>query len=135
MPLPNLIHPINCTLQVLDTANTIFDPDAREPLQASERLADVIVQGQPRWVSQKQLEAAGFGPSDAVRGYVLFRFIDLTNAIPPIALKINDRITLQGSLADEVYIVRLEPTAHYPDQGGASMVKAWFTDRQPAKER
>lgn len=133
MPLPNLIHPIDITLEQLDTAATIFDPDAREPLQAAARSTSVLLKGQPRWSSQKQLEVAGFGPADQVRGYVLFRYVDL-NALS-IVLKKNDRIIMQGQLVDEVYIVRIEPMAHYPDQNGASLLKAWFTDRLPAKER
>lgn len=133
MPLPNLIHAIDCDVEQIDTAATLYDPDTREPIQAAARATVITCPGQPRWTSQKQLEAAGFGPADKVSGYVLFRYFDLDAR--SITLRVNDRIVMQGRHTDEVYIVRLQPSGHYRDQDGASLVKAWFSDRLPAKER
>jgi len=134
MPLPNLIHPIQVTVEQIDRSTTIYDPDAREPIGAAARKTTVTMPGQPRWASQRQLEAQAFGPTDSVRGYILFRYVDLTAY--GVDLAIGDRVTAQGHLtAPEGYVVRLEPQAHYQDQNGASTVKAWLSDRLPAKER
>lgn len=73
------------------------------------------------------------GVESAARGYIVFRQVDLTAA--GFTLQLNDRIAAQGHLVDEVYIVKIEPFAHYADQNGATLFKAWFADRKPAKER
>ena len=131
--LPRLIHPVDCTIEQIDTASTAYDEDAREPIQHAARKTAVVVQGQPKWRSEKDLETARGGSTDAAAGYVLFRYADLTAA--GVTLRVNDRITIQGHLADEVYVTRLQPMGHYSDQNGATLVKAWFRDRKPAKER
>ena len=133
MVLPRLIHPILCTVERIDKATTIYDPDAREPIQAAARHTEVQMYGQPRWISELELSTAQAGAENEARGYVLFRQVDLD--AEGFDLAINDRITMQGHLADEVYITRIQPMGHYPDQSGASLIKAWFTDRKPSKER
>jgi len=133
MPLPNLIHPIRVVVQQIDTAATVYDPDTREPVQQAARKTNVVLPGQPKWVSEESLGIARAGSSPSASGYVLFRMVDLTAA--GVTLRLNDRITMQGHLVDEVYIVRLQPLGHYPGQNGASLIRAWFADRLPAKER
>ena len=133
MPVPRLIHPLSCTVSRIDRSATLYDPEAREPLQQAARYVSVVVPGQPRWASRKELEKYPGGTRDDVRGYVLFRKIDLDAR--SFTIEINDRILAQGFLTDEVYVVRVEPNAHYTDRGGATLLKAWFTDRQPSKVR
>lgn len=133
MVLPNLLHPVPILLQRLDRGATVYDHDARTPVQTSRRLADVSVPGQVKWFSIEELQAAAGGATEQAKGYVVFRYIDLTARAASVAM--GDRIQFTGNAAQEVYVTRLEPFAHYPDQGGPSMVKAWFTDRKPAKER
>ena len=65
-------------------------------------------------------------------GYVLFRRIDLDTA--GITLQRQDRFSKLGHVETDVYIVRLEHTAHYPDQGGPTLVKAYFEDRGPSRQ-
>lgn len=125
--VPNLIHPVDVTIEQINRAATIYDDDAREPVQAAARKSQVVVPGQPRWGSSRRLEATAGGPVDNATGYVLFRPIDLEAA--GVDLQINDRLRFQGR---ELYIVRLQPAGHY---GGVSkLTRAYFADREPAKK-
>lgn len=133
MPLPNLIHPINCTVQHIDRAATHYDADAREPIQHAKRTTTFVLPGQPKWGSEAQLGVSRGGATEDSAGYVLFRQTDLDAAA--LALEVGDRVTLQGYRSAEVYVTRIQPMGHYPDQNGASLVRAWFTDRRPAKTR
>ncbi len=133
MPLPNLLHRVNCTIEQIDRTGTLNDDDAREPVQHAERSAAVTVQGQPKWVSEETLGTSRGGARSDSAGYVLFRYVDLNAA--GVDLDINDRITIQGHIAAEVYVTKVQPIGHYADQNGASLVKAWFADRKPAKQR
>lgn len=133
MPVPNLLHPVDCTISRIDRAGTLYDTEAREPVQAAKRAVSVVVPGQAKWFSENELNVQAAGPDKVSRGYVLFRKVDLDARGFMIA--VDDRITGQGFLIDEVYIIRIEPIAHYPDQGGATMFKAHFSDRNPAKTR
>lgn len=134
MPIPNLIHPAPITLVQKDLAGSDMDVDAREPIQQVSRLAAVILSGQPRFKSLGVATQYHRGGVVATTdGYVLFRYIDLDNATPPIVLAQGDRITQIGRLTVDIYIERLEPTAPYPDQNGNTLVKAHCKDRSPSR--
>lgn len=133
MPLPNLPHKVDITVEQAARDETDYDVDAREPIQQAEHKTTVVVPGQPLWGAEAQLEQQLGGASESARGYVLFRKVDLDGK--GVTLQVNDRILKMGHLDTEVYITRLQPRAHYPDQNGSSLVRAWFSDRLPAKQR
>lgn len=139
MPIPNLIHPVPIVIEQIDKtrqednagAGSWFDDDFREPVQQAARAATVTVVGQPRWGDAQKLGASRSGPESEANGYVLFRYVDLEGK--SIELQQNDRFLKIGKLNTNVYIVSLRPEGHYDDIGGATLVKAFFKDRQPAK--
>jgi hypothetical protein len=130
--IPNLLHPVPISVEKIDRASTYYDPDAREPIQQAARATTVVVQGQVNWGTQKGLEPAKAGPREGATGYVLFRRVDLDAA--GVTLEDNDRFAKLGDVETDVYVDRLEWEGHYPDQGGPTLVKAYFSDRQPAKQ-
>lgn len=132
MPIPNLLHPVPVTLRTLDRASTVFDPDYKEQLQREARGEPVVCPGQVAWVSDQARNMGPGGASEDSDGYVLFRYVDL--GARGITLKREDQITSLGTLAVDVYIVRLTPQGHYSDTAGPTLVKAWFKDRQPARQ-
>ncbi len=133
MVMPNLIHPVPVTIQQFDIAATIQDDDYREPVQQAARKANVtIVRGQPKWSGEKDLTYTKGGVQLKADGYVLFRYKDLEAA--SVELRDNDRFTLIGKQVVDVYIVKLRPLGHYTDQSGETLVKAFFMDRQPARQ-
>lgn len=138
MVLPNLIHPVPITLELINRAGTSIDPDIGEPIQRAARAVPIVCPGQVKWVAKNSLRMAFGGMVEDADGYVVFRRVDL-RALGVTDLQMNDRITAMGAgtglYAGEWYITRTEPFGHWQDQGGAALLKAWFKDRNPAKTR
>lgn len=132
MALPNLLHPVPITIQRMDASETIVDPAFRETVQQAIRHPDVIVQGQVKWGQDRSLFASKGGPTEDSDGYVLFRYFDLT--LLSIEINRGDRFTKLGRIETDVYVVKLEPMGHWGDQGGATLVRAYFKDRQPGRQ-
>lgn len=132
MPIPNLLHPVPVKIQQIDKANTFYDEDAREPVQHAARKATVTLPGQAKWGAQFDMSPGKGGISEDAAGYVLFRRVDLGAA--GISLQVNDRISQIGDVDTDVYIMKLEWTGHYLSAGGPTLVKAYFADRQPARQ-
>ena len=65
-------------------------------------------------------------------GYVVFRYIDLNAR--EITLQLDDRFVSLGGVDCDLYIVSFRPMGHYPDQGGPTLLKALFDDRQPMRQ-
>lgn len=131
MPLPNLLHPVKVTLQQIDREQTIYDEETREPIQRVERKTDKTVNGQVRWGAEKALKPTEGGAQEDSEGYVLFRYVDLKKN--NIKLDLNDRIIKIGWQEHDLYITKLLPLAHYMDQNGATLVRAYFMSRQPSR--
>jgi len=125
--VPNLIHPVPVELEQLSTASTFYDEDAREPVQQVARATKVTLSGQVSWGEDEGLQMEATGRAETATGYVLFRRIDL--AAVAVTIRINDRFTKLGGIVTNVYVVRLQWLGHYPDQGGPTLLKAWFQDR------
>ncbi len=132
MTLPRLLHPVDISIEKIDRAATVYDPDAREPIFQASRKTIVVVPGQVNWGTQLGLESTKAGPREGAAGYVLFRRVDLDAA--SITLEDNDRFARLGNVDCDLYVDRLEHEGHYPDHGGPTLVKAYFSDRQPAKQ-
>lgn len=131
MPTPRLIHPIKITISQWSNEEGIFDDEMREVVGQTTRLPDVIVFGQVAWETKDQVVVEKNGIQLSSNGYILFRYIDLS--AKNITLKEEDNITKIGWQIVDLYIVALTPTGHYTDQNGATMVKAYFTDRMPSR--
>jgi len=132
MPTPNLIHPVPITIQQLSKGDTLYDDDFREPIQQSVRTVSKVISGQVRWATSDDLSMTNSGPREGEAGYVLFRYRDLAAA--SVTLQQNDRFTKIGNEIVDVYVTRTQPLGHYPSAGGATLVKAFFTDRQPSRQ-
>jgi hypothetical protein len=132
MPLPNLIHPVPVVIRQIDKANTAYDEEYREPIQRVARRNNTTLPGQVKWANDKRVQYTRGGNRYDADGYVLFRYVDLASV--GITLNINDRFMEIGGLAVDVYIKHFQPQGHYPDAGGPTLVKAFFGDKDPAKQ-
>lgn len=142
MPLPTLLHPTLILIEPLMRSATIVDVDYREPIQQASRGPRFYCPGQVAWTSSERLDAQPMGADQQSAGYVLFRLIDvrLTGTAAGLGkyrLKQNDRILQMGvgdnAVETDLYITDLRYGGHYADQGGATLVKAFFQDRDPSK--
>lgn len=146
MVLPNLIHPVSCTLKINNRAGTRMDPDTREPIQRIAYKGEITLPGQvTNSIRKKDVDMERGGRNERETGYVLFRTIDLDEQLKTIGSSyeewangsngaVNDRILRVGNQSLNAYITRLEPIGHYSDQGGATLVRAFYTDRAPARK-
>lgn len=132
MPVPNLIHPVPVTIEQISKGTTIYDPDSREPIQQASRPVKKTLSGQVRWQSRLAEGTTRGGTTEGAAGYVLFRQVDLD--ANSLVLQLEDRFSRLGTIDTDVYITRLRPVGHYPDQAGHTMIKAFFDDRQPSKQ-
>lgn len=131
MVLPNLIHPVPVIVQQKDDSSTFVDDDFREPVQQSARLVDVTVPGQIKWFNEDELQVNHGGVEVEADGYVLFRRVDL--AALGVTLNLNDRFIKLANVETDLYIVGFRPEGHWPDQGGSTLLKAFFRDRTPSR--
>lgn len=132
MPTPNLIHPIPITVQRENKAKTIVDEDFREPVQQAARSSQFVINGQVKWGVDEKLVATRGGPREDSDGYVLFRYRDL-EAIGE-SIKRGDRFVKLGRIDTDVYVTEVQPMGHWQDQGGATIMRAYFRDRQPGRQ-
>lgn len=131
MPNPRLIHPIPVELELLNSAETIYDPDTKEPDVAAKRTTKQL-QAQVRWFNKDRLRGRSTGPRQEADGYLLFRRTDLV--AEGIEINTGDKIVRIGHIQNASYFVtELRPMGHYPDQGGAGLLRADFNDREPVQ--
>jgi len=135
--LPNLIHPLPTDVQPVDRAATIQDDGYNEPVQTVVYREAYTAPGQWKWASDKELRMQEIGALEYSTGYVLFRMRDLRALGQTIG--VGDRIIGYGAGAArvplDVYVVKLRYEGHYPDQYGPSLVKAFFSDRAPERQK
>lgn len=137
---PNLQHPVPVVISQLIRAAAPQDNDYRELLQSvkgtPERGPDITCPGQVKWNAKDAVEVEIEGVVQRADGYVLFR-TDQLRAAGITQLNVNDIIRSMGygpnKQTAQLYIIRLEPMGHYGDAGGATLMKAWFKDRAPAR--
>jgi hypothetical protein len=127
---PNLIHPVDVEIQQVDKPNTSYRSDAREPVRKLKRKATITLSAQVKWRRSVDPRNTLEGVAEDSDGYLLFRYHDLADA--GVTLKRGDKIIKIARLAYELFITQLIPAGHYPDQNGPSLLKAFFSDRNPA---
>lgn len=129
---PRLLHPVVVVVEQIDKASTVYDEDTREPVYQASRHAAVSLPGQASYGSSKERSYAAYGPSEDESGYITFLMRDLT--AQSVRLCIGDRISKIGNVDHDAYINKLQPMGHYPEFG-ATLMRAYFQDRQPVKLR
>jgi hypothetical protein len=126
MPLPNLIHPVSCTIEPIDTSKTVSDRKAREPIRSAVKKTAITILAQPG-VSAPYPDMLPTGLLQRVQGYLVVRRVDTTAAAwTPTP---GDRITKVGWRTMDVYVLHIGDAAHYTDQQGSSLFRVYYGDR------
>jgi len=129
---PQLIHPIPVKIAPCRKDETVWDNDAREPI--GNVLTDPIVDlvAQISWNTEESVSDKT-GNIIHVDGYLLFLRDDLK--AKEVVINEGDRIVSIGEGDSEVlmssWIWKVQRRGHYPNQGGWTMLKAWFKDKKP----
>lgn len=137
---PRLIHPVPVWLRQLDREGTaITDDNLREPVgQARRELKPVKLRAQVKDGRTDAATAAAIGAVEHSDGYLLFLTADLRAA--GVTLQRGDRIVQIGEEPNaredlDYYLLRFQYLGHYPHAGGATLVKAFYEDRAPSRQR
>ena len=154
MPIPNLIHPVKITLELMDRDNTLWDSQAREPVRQATRKGaapgtgeQVIIKGQVSfYFAGAKLDYAEWSRSGVLErtvGYLSLRFRDMkkkglltTDAdgnFLSFTLKRGDRIVRLAKRPVNLYIHGFKDFAHYPEIG-QTMIQVNFEDRHPSAQ-
>jgi hypothetical protein len=136
MPIPNLLHPVPIRVEQIQRGAVEVDPDYDEEYEVIARAAVVVLPGLVKWGYSDHFRANDTGPQEGEDGYVLFRLVDL-RAQGLVSIYRGDKFIQLGgnpnAIGTDVYVVRLRFEGHYPDQNGPTLLKAFFSDRQPVK--
>lgn len=125
MPVPRLLHPVPCEIQPADKSRGHTNA-AREPLRIVRRKATITIPAQNSiGVPPYRLDPQGLRAS--ATGYLLVRRVDCEGR--EYAPDTGDRIVRIGRDSVDLYVVSVEPTAHYPDQVGATMFRLYYGTR------
>lgn len=136
---PNLIHPIPVFLRQSERELTaVQDDNLHEPVgQVRRPQSPIRLLAQVSWGKDEDQDAVEGGRAGSSDGYLLFRTSDLRSK--HVTLAIGDRVTQIGdgnaAQQTDLYFVSFKWMGHYPDQRGASLVRAYFEDRSPSRER
>ena len=126
---PDLVHPIPVEIEQIDKSSTDWDDDAREAIRTVARTAVKKLNAQISWSVKDDPNPEKMGISEETRGYLLFKKKDLSGE--SVTISRGDKISKIGHDIVELYVTGLIPVGHYPDQGGASLLQAYFGDRNP----
>lgn len=129
---PRLLHITDIDISRIDKSTTAYDEDAREVIQQATRYTTIALPGQIAQGQSKGLDLVIGGVQLRADGYVLFRKYDLDAA--GFTIVVGDRFSKFGHLDMDVYVIKLKWIGHYADKDGATLLKAFFQDRQPTKQ-
>lgn len=135
MALPNLIHPVPVQLEIFDVAGQVMDDEAREPVHGARNASGdlVTLEAQVSYPQDQGIVMEAGGVRLTSSGHILVRRADLRDL--GVAPKRGDRIVQIGegenALTVNLFITGFQPMAHYTDQGGPTLMRYNFEDRDP----
>lgn len=129
--IPNLIHPIAVTVELIDFDQTVLNDRFGETVGGAARPTQYVLPGQV--FDQDTINnPITSGLMETVEGYVAFRVIDMQRRLPRLIQRL-DRIVKFGSaeLEEEVdfYFHRIRRKGHYSN--GSTMRMWWYRSRAP----
>jgi hypothetical protein len=137
--MPRLIHPIPVYLRKIDRDQTaVQDENLSEPIgqvrhdQKPTRLVAQI----KRERSQRPVASEG-GVIEESDGYMTFRTHDLR--VARVTIERGDRVVQIGDAPNDsvvdYYFQRSMELGHYPFARGNTLIRWYFEDRQPSRQR
>jgi hypothetical protein len=139
MPRVRLLHPVAVYLRKSDKEQTaVMDDRLHEPVgQVRRDRKPIKLVAQINDGRTKDPAASSGGVVESSDGYLLFRTKDLRAA--RVEVERGDRIVQIGDPPNDhevdYYITKLKYMGHYPDKSGASLVRAYYEDREPSRHR
>lgn len=139
MPNPRLLHRTPVFLRQIDRGFTgKYDHNLKEPIgQVRRELKPIKLIAQVHIGATGRPTASHAGVVEDSSGYLLFLTWELRTA--SVMLKRGDRIVQIGAppndRAVDYYLLHSEWEGHYQQHGGPTLVKWFFADRKPSRQR
>jgi hypothetical protein len=128
---PSLHFPVMVELRQLNRAATKWDDKAREPVGHVVRDPAVAILAQVQYNRIEEPIPDFLGVRHDSRGYLVFLWRDLNAAGLTVAR--GDKITKIGNRDVSYFVSYFEDCGHY-EEFGATMLKAFFVDRDPGEQ-
>ena len=124
-----LIHPIEITIEPIDTSDTVYDPDTGEALHLIGRKTTIVIKGQIRWYVKDRLTNDRAGVSLNASGHiVILRKDAVAKSYVP---RPGDRIIKTANDTVNLYVVGVDPLAHYVEPKCHKLI---INDKQPSRD-
>lgn len=139
MPLPNLIHPVPVYIRQIDrTFTAVQDANLHEPIGQARRFQKPKkLRAQVRIQDTDAPNSSEGGVVEGSNGYLLFLTRDLKRE--RVTIQRGDRVVQIGDGDDaretDYYLTKMQWRGHYPNHKGPTMLKAFFRDRKPSRQR
>lgn len=139
MPTPRLLHKTPVYIRQIDRKFTArYDENLKEPIgQVRRPNSPVRLIAQVKIGNTDLPAASPGGVTETSSGYLLFRTQDLRAA--DIELDRGDQVVQIGDKpndrAVDYYLLQFEWLGHYAQHGGNTLVKAFFSDRNPSRHK
>jgi len=133
--IPDLIESVPVEIEQIDKSATLFSSGVSgrsELLNNVVRKAKVTLPAQIVFGDSDQMSKfSRLGPDEQVKGYLVLRYIDLTNA--GVVLARGDKIVKLGQLTTQLFLLHSsgDPAAHFSSIGGFTLFRMFFGDRTP----
>lgn len=139
MPNPRLLHKTPVYIRQIDRKFTArYDHNLKEPIgQVARPQAPLRLIAQVHIGPTDRPSATTGGVVKDSKGYMLFRTADLRSA--DVTLDRGDQVVQIGDKpndrAVDYYIIHFDWKGHYAQHGGPTLVKAFFSDRKPSRQK
>jgi hypothetical protein len=139
MPRVRLLHPITIFIRKAELENTaIMDDNLHEPIgQIRRKQKPIKLKAQHTSNAADNPKASMGGVVEESDGNLLFRTSELRDAKATVDR--GDRVVQIGegdnAITVDYYITKLKYLGHYPGNKGSTLLKAFYEDRHPSRQR
>lgn len=136
---PRLINPVPVFIRKADPDNTAaVNTSLHEPVGQMRRFRDPIkLLAQISYIKMDNPVPTAGGINEISDGYLVFQISRLRKM--GIMVDRGDQVTQIGQgrtlMAVDYYITKIQPLGHTSLAKGATLIKAYFADRQPTRQR
>lgn len=130
-----LIEPVKVEIKQINKQQTPYANSVtgrRETQNFIARDSSILIDAQVSFGNTENMPMySQMGTEEQAKGYILVRYADISS----VQLKRGDKITKLGQLDVNYFLLHSngDPAAHFKSINGFTLVKLFFSDREPTK--